>query len=45
MRALAIHWKERYNSNNRTAMTVTYDPATDQNVLDAVFRCAAMPTY
>jgi hypothetical protein len=26
-------------------MTVTYDPASDKNVLDAVFRCAAMPTY
>ncbi len=44
-RALMIHWKDWHDSKNRTAMTVTYDPAKDQNVLDAVFRCAAMPTY
>jgi hypothetical protein len=44
-RALMIHWKEWHDPKNRTAMTVTYDPATDKNVLDAVFRCAAMPTY
>ena len=24
---------------------VHYDPRTDKNVLDAVFRCGAMPTY
>lgn len=44
-RALMIHWKDWHDPKNRTAMTVTYDPATDKNVLDAVFRCAAMPTY
>jgi superfamily II DNA or RNA helicase len=44
-RALMIHWKDWHDPRNRTAMTVAYDPATDQNVLDAVFRCAAMPTY
>ena len=44
-RALMIHWKDWHDPKNRTAMTVTYDPAKDQNVLDAVFRCAAMPTY
>jgi len=44
-RALMIHWKDWHDPKNRTAMTVTYDPASDKNVLDAVFRCAAMPTY
>lgn len=44
-RALMIHWKDWHDPKNRTAMTVTYDPVTDKNVLDAVFRCAAMPTY
>lgn len=44
-RALMIHWKDWHESNKRTAMTVIYDPATDQNLLDAVFRCKAMPSY
>jgi superfamily II DNA or RNA helicase len=44
-RALMIHWKDWHDPKNRVAMTVTYDPAKDQNLLDAVFRCAAMPTY
>jgi superfamily II DNA or RNA helicase len=44
-RALMIHWKDWHDPKNRVAMTVTYDPATDKNLLDAVFRCAAMPTY
>jgi superfamily II DNA or RNA helicase len=44
-RALMIHWKDWHDPKNRTAMTVIYDPVTDKNVLDAVFRCAAMPTY
>lgn len=44
-RALMIHWKDWHDSNKRTAMTVIYDPATDKNVLDAVFRCTAMPSY
>jgi hypothetical protein len=44
-RALMIHWKDWHDPKNRVAMTVTYDPAKDQNVLDAVFRCSAMATY
>jgi superfamily II DNA or RNA helicase len=44
-RALMIHWKDWHDPKNRTAMTVAYDPAKDQNVLDAVFRCSAMATY
>jgi hypothetical protein len=44
-RALMIHWKDWHDAKNRLAMTVTYDPATDKNVLDAPFRCTAMPTY
>jgi superfamily II DNA or RNA helicase len=44
-RALMIHWKDWHDPKNRVAMTVAYDPATDQNVLDAVFRCSAMATY
>lgn len=44
-RALMIHWKDWQDEKRRTAMTVLYDPRTDKNVLDAVFRCAAMPTY
>jgi superfamily II DNA or RNA helicase len=44
-RALMIHWNDWHEPNKRTAMTVIYDPATDQNLLDAVFRCKAMPTY
>ncbi len=44
-RALMIHWKDWHDPKNRVAMTVTYDPGTDKNLLDAVFRCSAMPTY
>ncbi|MCX6875221.1 MAG: hypothetical protein NTW21_15655, partial [Verrucomicrobia bacterium] len=44
-KALMIHWKDWNDEKNRTAMTVCYDPQTDKNVLDAVFRCTAMPTY
>lgn len=44
-RALMIHWKDWHDPKNRIAMTVAYDPATDKNMLDAVFRCAALPTY
>ncbi len=44
-RALMIHWKDWHDPKNRTAMTVAYDPAMDQNMLDAVFRCSSMPTY
>ena len=44
-KALMIHWKDWHDPKNRIAMTVTYDPATDKNVLDTVFRCGAMPTY
>lgn len=44
-RALMIHWKDWHDSKNRIAMTVAYDPATDKNVLDAVFRCTSLPTY
>jgi superfamily II DNA or RNA helicase len=44
-RALMIHWKDWHEPNKRTAMTVIYDPATDQNLLDAIFRCKAMPSY
>ncbi len=44
-KALMIHWQDWTEEKRRTAMTVRYDPQTDKNVLDAVFRCAAMPTY
>ncbi len=44
-KALMIHWKDWHDPKNRVAMTVVHDPATDKNVLDAVFRCASMPTY
>lgn len=44
-RALMIHWKDWHDPKNRVAMTVAYDPVADKNVLDAVFRCAALPTY
>lgn len=44
-KALMIHWKDWQDEKRRTAMTVRYDPRTDKNVLDAVFRCGAMPTY
>ena len=44
-RALMTHRKDWHNPRNRTVMTVTYDPGKDQNVLEAIFRCAAMPTY
>jgi hypothetical protein len=44
-KALMIHWKDWQEEKRRTPMTVRYDPRTDKNVLDAVFRCAAMPTY
>lgn len=44
-RALMIHWKDWHDEKRRTAMTVRYDSRTDKNVLDAVFRCGAMPTY
>lgn len=38
-------WKDWHDPKNRVAMTVAYDPVADKNVLDAVFRCAALPTY
>ena len=44
-KALMIHWKDWQDEKRRTAMTVRYDPRTDKNVLDAVFRCGAMPSY
>jgi hypothetical protein len=44
-KALMIHWKDWNDENRRVAMTVTYDPQTDKNLLDAVFRCASMPSY
>ena len=44
-KALMIHWKDWSDPKRRTAMTVTYDPRSDKNVLDAVFRCSATPTY
>jgi superfamily II DNA or RNA helicase len=44
-KALMIHWKDWHDEKRRTAMTVRYDPRTDKNVLDAVFRCGALPTY
>jgi type III restriction enzyme len=44
-KALMIHWKDWQDEKRRTAMTVRYDPRTDKNVLDAVFRCGSMPTY
>lgn len=44
-KALMIHWKDWNDEKNRSAMTVCYDPQTDKNVLDAVFRCTSMPTY
>lgn len=44
-KALMIHWKDWHDPKNRIPMTVAYDPGADNNVLDAVFRCAAMPTY
>lgn len=44
-KALMIYWKDWHDEKRRTAMTVRYDPRTDKNVLDAVFRCGAMPTY
>jgi hypothetical protein len=44
-KALMIHWKDWQEEKRRTPMTVRYDPRTDKNVLDTVFRCAAMPTY
>lgn len=40
-----IHWKDWNDENRRVAMTVTYDPQADKNLLDAVFRCTSMPTY
>jgi len=40
-----IHWKDGHDPKNRISMTVAYDPVTDKNVLDAVFRCTSMPTY
>ena len=44
-KALMIYWKDWQDEKRRTAMTVRYDPRTDKNVLDAIFRCGAMPTY
>ncbi|MEI6675807.1 MAG: hypothetical protein WCO57_11595 [Verrucomicrobiota bacterium] len=44
-KTLMIHWKDWPEEKRRAAMTVCYDPRTDKNVLDAVFRCTAMPTY
>jgi type III restriction enzyme len=44
-RALMIHWKDWHDPIHRAAMTVVYDPETDKNVLNAMFRCAALPTY
>ena len=40
-----IHWKDWNDEDGRVAMTVTYEPQTDKNLLDAVFRCSLMPTY
>ena len=39
-KALMLHWKDR-----KDWMTVRYDPQTDKNMLDAMFRPNAMPTY
>ncbi len=44
-KALMIHWQDWQDEKRRTPMTVRYDPRTDKNLLDAVFRCGAMPTY
>ncbi|MEI7911873.1 MAG: DEAD/DEAH box helicase family protein [Verrucomicrobiota bacterium] len=44
-KALMIHWKDWADDQRRAAMTVCYDAQMDKNVLDAVFRCTAMPTY
>lgn len=35
-----LHWRKR-----EEWMTVRYDPKTDKNQLDALFRTEAMPTY
>ncbi len=40
-----IHWKDWSDPKRRTAMTVFYDPRSDKNVLDAVFRCSSTPSY
>lgn len=44
-KALMIHWKDWTDPKRRTAMTVSYDPRSDKNLLDAVFRCASAPSY
>ena len=44
-KALMIHWENWHDEKSRRAMTVSYDPQKDNNVLDAVFRCASLPTY
>ena len=44
-RALMIHWENWHERPRRRAMTVTYDADKDQNFIDQVFRCKAMPTY
>jgi superfamily II DNA or RNA helicase len=44
-RALMIHWENWNDKNHRRAMTVSYDADADKNVINAVFRCAAMATY
>jgi len=44
-RALMIHWKDWNDENRRQAMTVSFDPQSGKNVLDALFRCSSMPTY
>lgn len=39
-KALMLHWR-----NREEWMTVRYDPKSDKNKLDAIFRPEAMPTY
>ncbi|MEI6653340.1 MAG: hypothetical protein WCP45_01115 [Verrucomicrobiota bacterium] len=40
-----VEFAKMLDKKRRTAMTACYDPRIDKNVLDAVFRCTAMPTY
>ena len=44
-KALMIHWRDWADEKRREATTVLYEPETDKNILNAPFRCSALPTY
>lgn len=44
-KALMIHWERWADETQRRAMTVQYEPESDKNVLNALFRCSSLPSY